>query len=418
VAAVGEAVAATSLHSPGAWDYGAGHALVHGNGGVLLDERGREVVYGPGGDSSTRFAFAGTPIVATELASRPWHEVRGGAGGAYRPVRLERGHAVADAALLSRAQGCLLGQVAGDSLGSLVEFASAGEIARRFPDGGPRLLEDGGQWETLAGQPTDDSEMALALARSLVATGEWDGGRVFAAYQEWYGSGPFDVGQTTRSALSGYRVGESQANGSLMRASPLGIFAHGWDLGEAAALARGDSALTHPHPVCGDAVAAFVVAVAHAIREGGDGRSAYEAALGWARAAAAQPAVVSALEAARTDPPVCDGEKRGWVLIALQNAFFTLVHARSLEDGVVSTVRRGGDTDTNAAVAGALLGAVWGRDAVPPQWRNMVLSCRAHPSRARRARPMCYWPTDVMEIAERLLLAGGGRGPLAGAQQP
>lgn len=43
---------------------------------------------------------------------------------------------------------------------------------------------------------------------------------------------------------------------------------------------------------------------------------------------------------------------------------------RSLEDGVVETVMAGGDTDTNAAIAGALLGAVYGRQAVPLQWRQ------------------------------------------------
>jgi hypothetical protein len=77
-----------------------------------------------------------------------------------------------------------------------------------------------------------------------------------------------------------------------------------------------------------------------------------------------------------------------------------------VEEGVVATVRRGGDADTNAAIAGALLGAVHGRESVPAQWRSMVLSCRALAPHARRPRPRSYWPVDVMEIAERLLLAG------------
>ena len=98
--------------------------------------------------------------------------------------------------------------------------------------------------------------------------------------------------------------------------------------------------------------------------------------MSWARAEAV-PAVVDALSRAATAAPDCHGEHMGWVLIALQNAFYELLHAPSLEDGVVATVRRGGDTDTNAAIAGALLGAVHGRDAVPLQWRQMVLSCRA-----------------------------------------
>ena len=407
VAAAGETAAATSLHSPGAWDYAAGHALLRGAGGALVDERGREIAYGPAGQSGTRYAFGASAAVAAQLATRPWAEIRGGAWGAFRPARLEPGSAVADAGLLSRAQGCLLGQVAGDSLGSLVEFATAEEIAREYPDGGPRRLADGGRWNTLAGQPTDDSEMALALARVLVGHGTFDAGGVREAYQEWYRSGPFDVGQTTRAALNGYFLPESQANGSLMRVSPLGVFAHRLPPAQAAALAREDSALTHPHAVCRDAAAAVVVAVAHAIREGSGGEAAYEAAVRWAREARAEPSVVAALTAARSEAPRCDGEKQGFVLIALQNAFYELLHAPTLEEGVVATVRRGGDTDTNAAIAGALLGAAHGRAAVPAQWRAMVLSCRAHPARARHPRPMPCWPTDVLELAERLLLAGG-----------
>lgn len=65
---------------------------------------------------------------------------------------------------LERAQGCLLGQLAGDSLGSLVEFRDADDIRRQYPDG-VRDLADGGTFNTIAGQPTDDSEMALALSR-------------------------------------------------------------------------------------------------------------------------------------------------------------------------------------------------------------------------------------------------------------
>ena len=191
-----------------------------------------------------------------------------------------------------------------------------------------------------------------------------------------------------------------------MRAAPLGIHAHALAPALAAELARQDSSLTHPNPVCGDAAAAFVVAVSHAIREGDGPEGAWRAAAGWAASAGAARLVVEALEAARLAPPVCHGESQGWVKVALQNAFYELLHAPSLEEGVVATVRRGGDTDTNAAIAGALLGAVHGREAVPAQWRAMVLSCRPVPPRAREPRPRAYWPVDALEIAERLLLSG------------
>jgi len=400
--AAGEAGAAASMLAPCAWDYAAGHALLRGAGGVLVDEAGREVVYGIDGTSQVRRAFAGSNAVAAYLAGQPWPDVYRSGGADEAPAAKGRG--VADPGLLSRAQGCLLGQIAGDNLGALVEFRSGAQVAERYPDG-PRRLEDGGEWGLLAGQPTDDSEMAIALARAIQAAGTYDEAKALAAYRGWYRTEPFDVGTTTRAALMGYIVGDSQANGSLMRASPLGIYAHAAPVAEAAELGRRDSGLTHPHPVCRDAVAAFVVAASRAVARGEKPEAAYQAALAWAKAEAVPP-VVEALERAAVDPPRCDEGHTGFVLVTLQNAFHELLHAPGVEEGVVATVRRGGDTDTNAAVAGALLGAVHGRSSVPLQWRSMILSCRPHPLRARRPRPPSLWPVDAMELAEGLLQAG------------
>ena len=223
--AAGEASAAVSLFAPGSWDYAAGQALLRGAGGLLVHEEGREVSYAADGSSQCARAFAGGPGVAERLSRQPWESVGKralAARGAWpfgvgaRPVP---GETVADPGLLARAQGCLFGQLAGDSLGALVEFATAEEVARRYPDG-PRLLEDGGTWGILAGQPTDDSEMALALARSILANGGYDPEAALRAYREWQASQPFDMGNTVRAALAGRPDPDSQANGSLMRASP------------------------------------------------------------------------------------------------------------------------------------------------------------------------------------------------------
>jgi ADP-ribosyl-[dinitrogen reductase] hydrolase len=405
--AAGEAAAGVSVHAPGAWDYAAGHALLRGAGAALVDEKGQEIQYAEDGTSNVQRAFAGNERLVRDLASRPWERTRDNpeASSAEFPLAAERGHAVADPGLVSRAQGCLLGQVAGDSLGSLVEFAPSAEIRARHRDG-PRMLQDGGCWETIAGQPTDDSEMALALARSIVAEGRYDATAALTAYRTWHRTSPFDLGRTIDAALLGSPAADSQANGSLMRASPLGVLAHMRSAEAAAEWARTDAALTHPHPVCQDATAAFVVALAHAIRYGTGPLACYEAALCWTHEAGAEPAVIETLERAAVEVPVCEGDAQGWVLVALQNAFYELLHASNLEGGVVATVQRGGDTDTNAAVAGALMGAVYGRCSVPYQWRQMVLSCHAHTRAARRPRPAAYWPADVLEVAERLLWLG------------
>ena len=194
-----------------------------------------------------------------------------------------------------------------------------------------------------------------------------------------------------------------------MRAGPLGIW--GWrhvpeDLADAA---RADSRITHPNIVCQEACATLVLAVAHAVGTGEPPRAVYDTALTWARRWSRSPDVVAALEAAATGGPADFLSNQGWVLIGLQNAFYQLLHAESAEEGIVATVMAGGDTDTNAAIAGALLGAVHGREAIPRQWRNLILSCRPLDSApgVRRPRPAPFWPVDALELAELLLLTGG-----------
>ncbi|MDW8129278.1 MAG: ADP-ribosylglycohydrolase family protein [Bryobacterales bacterium] len=309
--------------------------------------------------------------------------------------------------MIRRAQGCLLGQLAGDALGSLVEFRSAEEIGRRYP-GGVRDLADGGVWGTLAGQPTDDSEMALALAHVLVEKGCYDPARAREAYVAWLKSGPFDCGATVRGGLTGRPNPHSQSNGALMRISPLGIFgaAHPPELvGE---WARQDAAITHVHRVCLEANALFAMAIAYVIRHGCGPRELYERLRAWAAQADVGETISAAIRDAAERPPADYSRFQGWVLVAFGNALWQLLHAPTLEEGVVDTVMRGGDTDTNAAICGALLGAVYGRDAVPERWTRVLLACRPEAGRpgVRRPRPREYWPVNAPELAERLVRAG------------
>jgi ADP-ribosyl-[dinitrogen reductase] hydrolase len=308
------------------------------------------------------------------------------------------------AEILERAQGCLLGQLAGDALGSLVEFRQPENILQEYPDG-VRELADGGQWNTIAGQPTDDSEMALLLARLLADQGRYDPDEARQAYVCWLDSDPFDCGGTVFSGLRGHPNLQSQANGALMRISPLGIFGANYDLPQVAEWARQDAALTHPHPVCQQANSLFAMALAHAIRTGCGPHALYQQVMSWAEERDVDGSLLDALRDAAIAPPADYIHQQGWVLIAFRNALWQLLHAPSLEAGVVDTVMRGGDTDTNAAICGALLGAVHGRNAIPGQWVEALLNCRPATGRARvhRPRPECFWPVDALKLAERLL---------------
>ena len=427
--AAGEGDTAVSLTGPVGWDYAAGHALLRGAGADLYDRQGRPVRYERNGISNCGgWCFGGPPELVNELVRHDWASFasrRPENREIYTLCRPVRGSAVPDAGLLSRAQGCLLGQLAGDALGSLVEFRTPQDIAAEYP-GGVRLLEDGGTWSTIAGQPTDDSELALALARSILLEGTYNEEAAARAYAYWYRSGPFDIGGTTQRALApAARAVEgnqsaaaaarqaanpdSQANGALMRISPLGILGSACPPEQLASWARADAALSHPHRITQDAGAVFALSLALAIQSGEPAVEVHRQALKLAATFSAEPNLVEVLRAAEHRPPSDYCASQGWVLTAFHNAFYQLLRAESLESGIVDTVMRGGDTDTNAAIAGALLGSVWGRQAVPPQWLDRILSCRPIPGLpgVRRPRPPAFWPVDALCLAERLLLAGG-----------
>ena len=228
--------------------------------------------------------------------------------------------------IVSRAQGCLLGQFAGDALGSLVEFQTAEAIRRRYP-AGVRELAAGGTWHTLAGQPTDDSEMALMLARTLVEQGRYDQDAVREAYVWWFESGAFDYGATTEAALTGRPNRASQANGALMRISPLGIFGTHHEPALVMEWARQDAAITHPHPICQQASALFAAAIALAIRSGRGAEDVYRSITEFAGEMTVAPALQDAITAAAHSPPADYFQQQGWVLIAFRNALWQLLHA-------------------------------------------------------------------------------------------
>jgi len=290
-----------------------------------------------------------------------------------------------------RARGALLGLAAGDALGTTLEFQAL--EAPAFPalaTGPHRVMVGGGPFNLEPGQVTDDTQMAACLAASLRENGAFVVDDVARRYLMW-ARDAFDVGNQTAAALNliargtdprsaGKLVWEAQArqaagNGSLMRTAPIGVF-FAEDREALRRAAREDSAITHYDPRCQEACTAFDAAIASAV----SGAAAEPMAV-WevARAEISRGDLVADLDAARADDPELYSEDlhlhrhQGFVRVAFRLAFWELLHAPSFEEGLVDVVNRGGDADTNGAIAGALLGAVHGEDAIPEAWRRAVV---------------------------------------------
>lgn len=337
--------------------------------------------------------------------------------------------------VVRRAWGCLLGQIAGDSLGSQVEFKDEEKVRAMYP-AGMDDLEGSALYRTLPGQPTDDLEMALALARTLAEEGTFNAERIFAAYKSWLGSHPVDFAHSVFRALHGKPDARSEANCALMRVSPLGVFGARFipemslpcdDGGEPdmavltedagmrtlARWAMEEAALTCPHPLCRAANVAYVTALAYGVRSGspkGMHRAALTATAALSRWNDDMPQaelsrVLDRLERAAVERPAEYQNDMSHVLTTLQNGFWQLLHASDAGQGVRDTVMKGGDAAANGAVAGALLGAALDIDSFPQQWADAVLACRPAADRADvpQPRPEMFWPLDFMPLAEKLL---------------
>lgn len=265
------------------------------------------------------------------------------------------------------------GQMVGDALGASVEGWRSADIKVRYPKGLDVMLPNSPIFGYRPeGSVTDDTQMALCLHRSLVDSDGWNPQMAMAYYREWFATNPPDVGCATCAAMLGRPMPESQGNGTLMRVLPIALWAAAHPEFDWERAAREDAALTHPNPANADCNAVFVYAFLQAVEQGASTQQVYERTLAWARSQSLVPTVLQAVEQAATVRPICDFRNTGWVVLALHVALYQLLHAENFRSALVDVVSSGGDTDTNAAITGALLGAFYGECSVPAAWLACV----------------------------------------------
>ena len=304
---------------------------------------------------------------------------------------------------LDRAVGALVAAAAGDALGAGYEFGPPLSAST------PVRMVGGGTFGWAPGEWTDDTSMALVIAQAA-ATGqdlrqEHVQDQIAAGWARWAQTAP-DVGNQTRAVLSMARraarhcgsgsvtaaqvraaartqhqqAGRSGGNGSLMRTAPVALaYLHDEDALVEAASAL--SALTHYDPEAAEACVLWCLAIRQAVLTGRP-----DVRVGLPRLDGPRQMVwAQRLDEAENTHPA-GFENNGWVVQALQAAWSAITHtpipaedpaqstfpAQHLQLGLEAAVRGGRDTDTVAAIAGGLLGAIHGVSAVPAVWRRIL----------------------------------------------
>jgi len=294
--------------------------------------------------------------------------------------------------LRDRGRGLLVGLAVADAIGAPVEFELPARIAGRRDE--LFAMPGGGGFNWAPGEFTDDTQMALVLARHLRDVGAVDPDRLAPAFAEW-AKDAADVGIQTRRVLGAVTSGAdwreaaaalpptAEGNGSLMRVAPVALVATNRE--QVARLAREQSRVTHPAAACLDACAVYATLLWDVI-DGGWPSFAEVAAR------ATNDSVHNAiLEADAAGPP----QMSGWVLHTLTGALWAVYGADGYADAVWRAVSLGVDADTVGAVAGALAGARWGLAGVPSDLASRVTS--KHPLFAGE------YPQTLIQLAEALI---------------
>ena len=295
--------------------------------------------------------------------------------------------------ILDRAKGAVCGGAAGDALGAGYEFTNPhpeDEIA----------MKGGGAFNWAPGEWTDDTAMAVAIL-DVLAQGHCDIEEIGENFLSWYASSPPDVGIQTSAVLSSAKNGgeliyEGQefyeknphkaGNGALMRTGPVALSA----LGDRAAVAENATtiaALTHAHPDSTTACVLWSLAIEEAIMTAEFGE-----VFDWEEAVKNGLSYVNSdlvsrweelIEEALRGPSMLFNPN-GYVVSAFQAALSAIIEtpvpvdnpSGHFKNALQTAIQIGDDCDTVAAIAGSLLGARWGANAIPKEWKEIIHGTR------------------------------------------
>ncbi len=283
----------------------------------------------------------------------------------------------------------MLGLAVGDALGMPFEFLRKGEF--ESPKEMLPMRPDG-PWKLPAGYYTDDTSMALCIAQSLVDMKGFDPIDQLRKFVRWKDEGYmssigkcFDSGETTMNAIEEFRrTGEPYrnpptdpkrvGNGILMRLAPIPMV-YSKSPADAIEIAGRSARTTHGARVCVDSARYFSGLMVGAISGREKGKllgDHYVPGMRynyWIGPDALCPEVDKIASGSFS---TCTPKPNFRAVQTLELAMWAFEKTDSFEDAVVKAINEGGDTDTQAAVAGQLAGAHYGASAIPAHWLSKL----------------------------------------------
>jgi ADP-ribosyl-[dinitrogen reductase] hydrolase len=320
---------------------------------------------------------------------------------------------LSDIELLDRIKGMLIGLFLGDALGAPHEFRNSKlEYTGKLEHITVWKTQYQGEKRLSPGQITDDSEMTITLARQLIKDKGYVRDNVILKYLEWCNSDNlWMLGINTRAIFKGIKTMKgytnrikkvlelpeekrTQSNGALMRCCTLALFSN------CSELAQKDCSITNPNSICIQTEIMYVFFLRRLLL--GDDFKLSDLIDTFPLYISKNEEIGKLFSQLKNDERDV-GKNKGWVLHSFYCAMLVLDREYTFTKAMGEIIKRRGDTDTNAGIAGALLGAKYGyKKLYEEQKENIDIILNLDSTKNITPRHQQYSPFDFHSLSEEL----------------
>lgn len=288
-------------------------------------------------------------------------------------------------------KGILFGQAIGDALGLGCEFLDKSEIKEFYPNGYSnfeQMIQDKHRIRWAIGSWTDDTDQFLCILDSFLENGkELVPLDIASRLYNWFKNGGMGIGQHTYNVFSipeyiiypfkgselAWKLSnkKSAPNGALMRNSAISLL-YPSDLETSVSATIDVCKLTHFDPRCIDSCIIQTTLIHSLIN---NKSLTYQEVINNPNIKDQRTInyinenLTENIETLKLD----ESFGLGYTLKAISCALWAYFYAQSFEEGLLSIINEGGDADTNACIAGSVLGAKFGYDSIPSHWVDSLL---------------------------------------------
>jgi ADP-ribosylglycohydrolase len=283
-------------------------------------------------------------------------------------------------------KGVFYGQAIGDALGLGTEFLDKNQIAEYYPNGlseYSQIVQDKHRSRWKIGDWTDDTDQFLCICNSIIKSGEVNEIEFAEELYKWFKDVPMGIGQNVYKVVSlpqftlyPYKAAEliwklskqnNASNGAIMRTSILGTYEF-WDYNKVAHNTEKIAKVTHWDSRCVGSCVVLTLIISNMLSESKLLSFEELCQIADRYDNRIQPFIEKSYTLPIEDLNLDETNSIGYTLKAMSAGLWSYFNAENFEGGLLKVINEGGDADTNACVAGSVLGAKFGYKSIPEKY--------------------------------------------------